>query len=162
MPRGDRTRNRDLAAVALATGKTAKEAAGAAGVSERTVFQWLADQPFKARVRELRGEMVSAALGRLSDGLCAAADALNELVKNDDADVKFKAAVKVIELALRVREQTDIEERLAAVEQALKGERDGGTSEETGAGGSSRRNPPDQPDGAGGGAVHGGPDPADG
>jgi hypothetical protein len=121
MPKGDRTRNRDLAAVALAGGKTAKEAAVAAGVSERTVFQWLTHEPFKLRVSELRGEMVSAALGRLSDGLCAAADALNELVKQQDADVKLKAAVKVIELALKVREQTDLADRLAAVERALEG-----------------------------------------
>lgn len=126
MPRGDRTRNRDLAAVALAGGKTAKEAAVVAGVSERTVFHWLSDPSFKQRVSELRGEMVGAALGRLSDGLCAAADALNELVKQQDPDVKLKAAVKVIELALRVREQVEIESRLAAVERVIQGEADGG------------------------------------
>ena len=108
-------------AAALAAGKTIAAAAATAGVGETTAYRRLKVPAFAARVRELRAAMVATALGRLSDGMTAAADALNELVRSADLDAKFKAAKAVIELALRVREQVDIEERLAAVERALKG-----------------------------------------
>jgi hypothetical protein len=121
MPRGDRTRNQDLAAVAIASGKTAKEAGDAAVVSERTVFVWLKQEPFKARVNELRSAAVAAALGKLSDAMSAAAEALVALVAHADADVRHRAAVKVIELAQKLRSDTELEERLSTVERALKG-----------------------------------------
>lgn len=117
---GRRSADETLAA-SLAAGKTVAESATAAGVSEATAYRRFKVPAFAARVRELRAAMVATALGRLTDGMTAAADALNELVQSAEADAKFKAAKAVIELALRVREQVDLEERLAAVERALKG-----------------------------------------
>ena len=54
-------------ALALAVGKTIKQAARAAGVSERTAQMWWTEPDFKARVAELRGEMVSRALGSMTE-----------------------------------------------------------------------------------------------
>src|SRR5580700_10554187 len=53
----------------LASGKTVKEAAVAAGLAERTVYRRLAERGFKARVDQLRAEMVERTAGRLVTGM---------------------------------------------------------------------------------------------
>ncbi|HJZ60360.1 MAG TPA: hypothetical protein VKE74_35780, partial [Gemmataceae bacterium] len=124
----------ELLAAALAAGKSHRDAAVAAGVSQRTAFRRMQDPAFKDRVREMRAAMMAAALGKLTDGMTAASDALNTLVADTDRDVRFKAAVKVIELAIKVKDTTDLEDRLSRVEQQLAGgtpdARDDGPPEE--------------------------------
>jgi hypothetical protein len=119
---------KDVAAAHVAAGRTLKDTAAAANVSERTVQRWTAgDAAFQARVAELRSAMVAEAAGRLASGMGAAAVTLLLLLKSKDEDVRHKAAVKVIELGLKVRDQTEIEERLARVEEQLTGGKtDGG------------------------------------
>jgi hypothetical protein len=126
MPGGPRSANKDLAAVRLAAGGTVAESAAAAGVDPRTIFKWKSDDArFRARIAELRAGMVSAALGRLSDSMSAAADVLVALLGSDDEDVRHRAAVQVLTLALKVRSEVDVAERLAAVEALLKGQGNG-------------------------------------
>jgi len=136
----------DALAAALAAGKSHRDAAAAAGVSEKTVYRRIKDSAFRARVAELRAGMTAAALGRLTDGMTAASDALNRLVAHRNPDVRHKAAVKVIELGIKLREQAELEERLARVEQLLAGGaddgRDGGPDQE---GGGARPDPGEPP-----------------
>ncbi len=118
----------DLLAAALAAGKTAREAATASGVAERTVFRRLADDPFRRRVSELRAAMLGAAAGRLADTMTSAADVLRALLTDPDPDVRHRAAVKVIELGAKLGELTDLERRIAELEAATdapKGVTDG-------------------------------------
>ena len=51
---GPKLRNQELAAVALASGKSVVDAAKAANCSERTISNWLQSPAFRARVAELR------------------------------------------------------------------------------------------------------------
>jgi hypothetical protein len=126
MPGGKRSAHKDLAAAKLAAGGTVAEAAAAAGVDERTIYKWKADDTrFGERVAELRAAAVAAAMGKLSDSMAGAAGVLSELLGADDANVRLRAARAVIELGLKVREQCDLAERLAALEAALKGKSDG-------------------------------------
>lgn len=111
-----RTNADDLLAAALAAGKTAREAATAAGVAERTVFRRLADDPFRRRVSEHRAAMLGTAAGRLADTMTSAADVLRGLLGDPDPDVRHRAAVKVIELGAKLAELTDIERRLSELE----------------------------------------------
>ena len=139
----------EVLAAALAAGMWHRDAAAAAGVSERTVFRRVKDPAFRQQVAELRAVTTSEALGRLTGGMTGASDALNKLVSHRDPNVRHKAATKVIELALKVREQVELEERLARVEELLAGGsgddvRDTGQDQE---GGESRPDP-DRPTGA--------------
>jgi hypothetical protein len=104
-------------AAELAAGKTVREAAPAAGVSERTAFRRLADTAFKARVDELRAEMVSRAAGRLADGMVEAADVLRAFLVCSEPHLRQKAAVKLLELGLKVNEVTVLKSRVARLEQ---------------------------------------------
>ena len=109
MPGGPRAQNKELAAAALAGGSTIAAAALAAKVDPRTVAKWKADDSaFRSRVAELRAEMVSRALGKLSDTMSSAADVLVALLTDTDANVRLRSARAVIELKNeleRVREQ---------------------------------------------------------
>ena len=116
----------DLLAAALAAGKSTQDAATAAGVAERTVYRRLIDPAFKARVTELRGAMLATAAGRLADGMGEAASVLRALLTDADANIRFRAAGKLIELGVKVIELTDLEQRLAALEQQTTDTTSGG------------------------------------
>ena len=110
----------DLLAAELAAGKTVRDAATAAGVAERTAHRRLTDAEFKARVTGLRASMVSAAAGRLADGMGEAATVLRALLTDAGPDVRHRAAVKVIELGVKLGELTDLERRVAELEAATR------------------------------------------
>lgn len=103
-------------AAELAAGKTIRDAATASGVAERTAYRRLADPAFKVKVTALRGEMVTNAAGRLADGMAAAADVLRTLLTDDDPNIRFKAAVKVLELSTSLRVQVELEDRMNEME----------------------------------------------
>jgi len=119
-----RTGTDELLAAELAAGKTVAEAATAAGIGERTAFRRLTDQTFKARVTELRAQMVAEAAGRLSKSMAKASDVLAKLLDSTDENVQHKAAVKIVELGLKLVELAELEQRITELEQAMnsKGE----------------------------------------
>lgn len=106
-------------ATELAAGKTVREAAAAAGVAERTAFRRLEDAAFKARVSALRSAMVTSAAGRLVDGMTEAAGVLRAGLTDEDANVRHKSAVKLIELGVKVAELAELEERVNQLETLL-------------------------------------------
>src|SRR5262245_37323027 len=101
----------------LAAAKPVRDAAAAAVVAERTAFRRLADPAFKARVAGLRGEVVAAAAGRLVDGMAEAAGVLRSLLASADEHVRHRAAVKLIELGVKVTELAELERRVEELEQ---------------------------------------------
>jgi hypothetical protein len=114
---------RDLNAslvVSLAAGASAEEAGRAAGCCTRTVERRCEDPTFVARVKALRAEMVQAAAGRLAALGAQAADKLGELLDDDRSTVQLGACRCILEYLLKSRELLEVEERLAAVEEALK------------------------------------------
>jgi hypothetical protein len=107
-------RNADEAlALALAGGQTLRDAAPAAGVSERTAARRMADPHFRRRVADLRGEMVRRSLGRMADGMSEAADVLRKLLAAESESVRLGAARSMLELGLKLRDAVDLAEQLA-------------------------------------------------
>lgn len=111
----------EILAAELAAGRTIRAAAAAAGVSERTAARRLTDPAFKRQVTELRGRMVNRAAGKLAAGMSAAAGVLRKLLASTDEDVRHKAAVKVLELSLKVSEVAELEKRIEELEARLLG-----------------------------------------
>jgi hypothetical protein len=106
--------------MALAAGRTVQEAAQLAGVSERTAYRRLADPEFARQVSAARAEMVERAVGRMSDGMIAAADRLRVLVDSHDERVALGASRSVLELTTKLRESLEWEQRLSALEELWK------------------------------------------
>src|SRR5262249_46637746 len=91
------------------------------GVSERSAHRRLADAAFARRVTELRGEMVSRAVGRMARGMTSAANTLLALLGAADERVRLGAARAVLELGGKMREATELEARLLALEEQSPG-----------------------------------------
>src|SRR5262245_49581082 len=121
MPGGKRTQNQELAALALASGKTNAEAATAASVSERTVCDWKTDAAFQTLVRELRSQMISAAASKLASSMGKAAEVLEKLLDSTDEDVRRHAAVKIIELGVKTTELEELQRQVEDLECRLNG-----------------------------------------
>jgi len=101
----------EMALVALlARGETVENAAQIAGVSERTVYRRKENPEFRAKVAECRANMFSSAAGHLLEVMQIASETLQSLMQNEDANIQYKAAVKLIELAFKIR-QIDEQDR---------------------------------------------------
>jgi hypothetical protein len=116
MAGGNRANADERLAAELAVGKTIAAAATAAGISERTATRRMADPTFRARLTEARAAMIATAANKLASGMTAAADVLRELLASADEHVQHKAAVKLIELSLRVGEAAELQQRVADLE----------------------------------------------
>ncbi len=105
--------------VALAAGYNVREAAGRAGVSERTIWRRLTDPDFRQLVLNCRTAMLEAAVGMLADAATDAVTTLRELLRADSESVQLNAAKAILEVGPRLRESLEIELRLIALEAIL-------------------------------------------
>jgi len=108
---------------ALAAGTSVKQAAQAAGLSERTVYRRLANTGFQQRLAAIRDELITAALGELVGCASKAVTTLRTLLEARDERVQLQAAKVLLEQALRLREAVALEQRLAALERRAERER---------------------------------------
>ena len=100
----------------LSAGMAIKAAAAEVGAGERTVHEWLARPDVKARVAELREQLLSEAIGKLSNSVNRAALVLDELLDVEDERIKLRAAVAVLNVLIKVREHKELAERVAELE----------------------------------------------
>ena len=117
---GTKERLREVAIGALLTHSTHEAAAKAAGVSESTLARWLREPTFAAAVREARRRALEQALGTLSAATAEAVETLRACLGAEGEAVRVRAAVAILEHAMRGAEVTDLEERIAALEAALE------------------------------------------
>jgi hypothetical protein len=117
-------RNPDALALALAGGATVRDAARSAGMAERTAYRLWADPTFRRRVSQLRGEMTIRAVGRLTDAMSEAVDTLRALLSCESLGVRLGAARSVLQLGVELREASELEDRIAALEAEAKGATD--------------------------------------
>ena len=108
---------------ALACGASVEHAARKAGVGQRTVYRRLADAEFVRKLQDLRTEMVQRTAGMLSGAGLGSVKVLVDLQADVSvpAGVRRRSARDVLEMGLKFREATELEQRLAAVEARLAG-----------------------------------------
>lgn len=113
--------------LALASGASIPAAAQQAACSESTVRRRLSDPAFRRSVAELRGELVSRVIGRLSALGTDSADVLSGLLQSSDERVRLGAVRTTLEHMFRGTELESVireaEELKATVEQLTKKER---------------------------------------
>ena len=113
---------KSLAMEALLSGKCVREAASISGITERQVYRWLEESDFSSQLHKLERERVSVSLRSLSALAEVAVKALGEVLEEPtqrSANIKRLAAVNVLELMLKAREQIEIEERIEALEKLV-------------------------------------------
>jgi hypothetical protein len=109
--------------VALACGATAENAAIKVGVGKNTVYRRLKDPVFLKRLQEMRSGMVQRTAAILTAAASEAVKTLFELqAANYPPAVRLGAARAIIELGAKLRETSELQDRIAALEQQLTGE----------------------------------------
>src|SRR5262245_10582637 len=93
----------DAFLLAVASGKSVREAAALADISERTGTRRMADPHFRGLVSDLRSRMVQQALGRLAEASTEAADTLRALLRAEGETVRLGAARSILEIGQRLR-----------------------------------------------------------
>jgi HEAT repeat protein len=106
-------------ALLLASGRSIKDVAAEGGAGERTVYCWLAEDGFRALVAELRGRLLNQAVGKLADAASAAADELRKLLADESPAIRLRAAVAILDAAVKTREHAELAEQVAELERRL-------------------------------------------
>ena len=116
------------ALAALLNNPTVREAAKEAKLSEPTLYRYLRDSAFSERVREARRGLMDNLQTRLQAKAEGAAKILSDIAEDTEkpASVRVAAARIIIESALKVHEQTELIERLNALEQAQAAQKGAG------------------------------------
>jgi hypothetical protein len=110
--------------VHLASGISPAAAARLAGISEATCYRRLADDAFRQRVEAARSSFWERALGTLSKGAAESATVLRKLLRSEDGRIQLQAAKIVLEQGIKVRDQVDIAQRIAALEKLAQQRKD--------------------------------------
>jgi hypothetical protein len=104
----------------LITSKTLKEGCKNAGISRKTLYQWLKDPVFKQEFRNQRDLIIEEALEDLKGNLTKATQTLIDLLDETDSEyLKRYVAKDIIEYVLKARELGDLEERLVKIERII-------------------------------------------
>ena len=117
--KGDLTTRQRTALSALLEGQSQLAAAAAAGVGRQTIGRWMTEDAFSAALRDGSDGAIRAAVARLSATADASIDAIEKVrdfPTQPGAAVKLRAADALLSQALKLREHSDILERLAALE----------------------------------------------
>lgn len=109
---------------ALLEGNTITGAAQAAGIGRRTLQRYFSEPDFKAALRAGSDAAIMAAaarLSKLSDDAIQAMQAVMAEPTEPGASIKLRAADTILGHIVKIREQSDILERLAALEAQQEG-----------------------------------------
>jgi hypothetical protein len=110
----------DQAAVFLAAGTSVKDTAAKTGIGLRTLHEWLVKPEFTRLVGQYRGRVIGETLGLLAGVAVEAVKTLREALNCDRASVRVRAAQTILDRLIQIRQATELEERLVALEERMK------------------------------------------
>ena len=96
-----------------------RRAAKSAGVAASTLYRWMANPDFKKALAAQRKAMIQTALDRAVANIEKAVSTLIRLLDCESPAVQRGAAGDLLDLALRVTDIADLENRLSEVEGQL-------------------------------------------
>jgi hypothetical protein len=109
----------DAALSALLRNASIAEAAKACGLGESTLYRYLAEPDFKARLSEARKACLGEAIEEIQGAAMIAVQTLTRNMVSGNPAVEVRAAVSVLELAVKARESMELSDRIAQLEAAL-------------------------------------------
>ena len=121
------TARQQKALAALLTTSSKAAAARAAGISDRTLRDYLSDPTFRAAYEKAFGDMVEDATRQAKQSLSPALSTLREIVedKGEDTQARISAARAILSNGIKLIETADILNRLRELEDIVAGGRNG-------------------------------------
>lgn len=113
------TPNKEKLLAALLTSRSKKEAAAAAGIAERTMRTYFEDPEFCQRYREAFARVIEDATRQAQALLMPALSTLETVMTDEEINpaARVNAAKIALDYAVRLTDQNDLAERLAALEE---------------------------------------------
>jgi phosphopantetheinyl transferase (holo-ACP synthase) len=103
---------------AMAKGQSVAEWSRQSGVAERTAYRWAKEAKFKAAVNSHRRRAIDRSVGRLTDNLASAADAIVNLSATAQSESVRLSAIKVMfATVVAMSKFTGLEERINELEE---------------------------------------------
>ncbi len=131
----DWTPKQQRAALLLASGRPVRATAKAVKAGERTVYDWLDKPEFCSYVARVRGDIFERSVGRLARSAARATAALDKLLADPSPAIRLRAAVAVLDSAVKLRTHVELDARIAFLEQVAADQKhEGETSREPGRG----------------------------
>ena len=109
-------RKEEQAIAALLAHPTLPEAAAACSTSEATLRRWLQQPAFRAAYREARRQVLEVAVAGLQQAASEAAEALRRNLTCGQPGAEIRAAVAILDQAIKGGELLDLQERVATLE----------------------------------------------
>jgi hypothetical protein len=106
------------AIVAILAAPTLTAAAKQIKVAPRTLKNWLRRPEFRAELKTAGQCVFQDSLTRLSGATMRAVTALNRAMRSGNPAVQVRAAVAILELSMKAREQSDLADRIDAIEKS--------------------------------------------
>src|SRR5262245_55721740 len=123
---GRRVAGDEVFLTAVLAGHTVAQAARLAHISERSGYRRVREPGFRARLAQLRSDMLAQAAGKLAGVMLKAAQRLEKLLDSGNEPVALGACRVVIEQATKMHEMQVLEQRLAELEARLADTNRGG------------------------------------
>ena len=101
---------------AILASPTLAAAAAQAHVNPKTLTRWLVQPAFITALKAAQAAVIDRAAGRLVQELDRSIDTLAELRSGGGEGVRLRAATELIDKCFAVRENSDLERRLAELE----------------------------------------------
>ena len=106
----------------IVKGPTIDEACKLAQISRETYYRWTRDSPaFVTVLEDQRDSAVTEALGQIKAAAGKAVAVLVGLLESDQETVRERAAARILDYVLNVKEVEDLQKRLEWIEKNIKG-----------------------------------------
>ena len=113
-----KSRKADTILQALLAHRTIREAAAAAGVSERMIYDYLNNPAFEARYKAARDDIIRGVSNNLREQMSEAVDVISDIMRDADNRPldRLAAAKAILEFGDKYIETGDILERIGKLE----------------------------------------------
>ena len=113
------TQNQQKAIRAILEANSIEEAAKKARISRTSIYNWLKDEYFKECLERERKTLFEEGLNALKGATAKAAETLIGLLECNDRNTKRLVAKEIINMAIKVTEIHELEERICRLEELL-------------------------------------------
>ncbi len=119
------SRTQDRAILALLSEPTMEQAAKKCGIATTTLWRWLQEPEFQRQYSEARRQVFEGTLLRLQYIAGAAVEALHRNLGSKNPSVEVRAALGILDQAVKAGELYELQQRIARLEERLAPERAG-------------------------------------
>ena len=96
------------------------EACKKTGITRATYYQWYSNSNFRKEIFDIRQKFLSLVIGEIENSIEKAVKVLIEVLNNDSGYLRLRAAQLILDYALKLRHELELEERINKIEEFIE------------------------------------------